>query len=533
MTTKLIPLLAVLALTTAAHAQLPETQWSLYESTCSGGAAEVEITCGSYGRFLVGTTQAPPCEPIVTSSEPIPGYPPHHTVHVFPIDAKRLKEITPRRAPTPQSFTTSKSGATKLAGGTGGASPAPLDRWIAVIDFDSAHGESTTWLAGRVAGPSVTAALAPLDEPALQPLGPVNDLHLLARLCELVEIVESGALPPPTTINMSFGRLKRDSDPTSTDCPVQSSACQVAQLVHRLKVRGSTFVAAAGNHGAELFPASLEEVTSAGMLDANAFVRGAAIRPAWETPPTADAWIPGNALCLRGWSAPAGSSYSSAMLAGWLVEALGHPDVLAGLPSGSMAPAWNATKGCWSLGQGGQSTPWCNGAITSIFLGLTGAVPTQCPTTFAEPTAEAPSYGRTITPSPLPSIDTYGDPTHPTPESDPCVPCTGVLVVGGTDDGELHLDLSHSGPLPDDITFDEVDLRVGDQFHPLDLTEEQLQLLRTGGLATLVVPDAGLLIPPGASLSLWYRMSGGGAPHCEEGTICFWSSTPLLLGNLQ
>jgi hypothetical protein len=503
---------ALLAALLAAPASASTIDWHLYDADCVGGAAAVDIACGTYGRFLILQTSAPPgCVPRASGGEDPPIYPASSIVRPFPVAAMRLHDIAPHDAPA----------------NMGGPPTQPVTKWIAVIDFDDAHGQSTTWLAGQVAGPDVTAALAPLDDPVLHVLGDVGDFHVLARLCEIAQDVDGGALPAPVTVNMSFGRRVRSSDPTTAStCPAQNAACQVAQVAHHVTLPGSWLVAAAGNHREGLFPGTLDEVVDAGMVDVNAFLAGIATRPAWETPPGAAATIPGNGLCLDAWAAPAGSSYSSALLSGWLVTPLAHPDVLAQLDNGPWVPAWSATAGCYVLGKGRSATPWCNDAVTSIFSALIGPAPTGCGHQATEPIVTAPASGRATAPDAIPSIDSWGAPTHPAPESDPCVPCTGVVTGHGAD---LTLDLSESGALPGTIVLDQVALRVGASNHVLDLATWQLQLIGSGGLATLVIPNGGAWVTPGVSLSIWYRMRPSSINDCSSSQSCFWSSTPVLI----
>jgi hypothetical protein len=519
--------LVLLAATLAGAALLPASaavgtsnqfDWHLYNASCTGGAAAVDIACGTYGRFLVLQSSPPPgCVPRASGSEEPPVYPVSPVARVFPLPQKRLKNIAPSEAPD----------------GMTDPPAQPVTEWIAVVDFDSAHGESTTWLAGQVAGPDVTAALAPLDDPALDVLGPVGDFHVLSRLCEVAQDVDGGSLPAPRTVNMSFGRRARTSDPTSSSgCPVQNVACQVAKVAHHVTVAGSWLVAAAGNHREGLFPGTLDDVVDAGMVDLNAFLAGTATRGAWETPAGAAATIPGNDLCLDAWPAPAGSSYSSALLSGWLVMLLDHPDVLAQLGDGVWVPAWSATSGCYVLARGRKQTPWCNTAVTSILTNLAGPEPPGCGNRASDPAVTVPQPGQSTTPDPIPSIDSWGAPTHPAPESDPCVPCTGSLVSTnhGTD---LRLDLSESEPVPSGVVLDQVALRVATSYYVLGLGSTQLQLMDSGGLATIVVPNGGALITPGASLSLWYRMKPSLDINCSSSTQCFWSSTPLQIQAAQ
>jgi hypothetical protein len=360
----LTALAATLCFAATAPAAAVERDWHLYPSTCTGGAATVSFACGDYGRFLIVQTTPPPgCTQLAGGTEESPGYPTTPGIHHFPAPQKRLREITMEQAPFAM---TAGASVRRLASGAAtqviiGGPPPQLTEWIGVIDFDSPHGESTTWLAGAVAGSSVTAALAPLDAPELAVIGPVADFHVLAKLCEIAESVDGGPLPAPATVNMSFGRPVRPFiDPTSpTACPVENVACQISRVIRHVKAGGTWFVAAAGNHGSPLFPSSLDDVVSAGMLDMTAFVGGVATRPAWETPSDAEAFIPGSALCLNSWAAPSGSSYSSAMLAGWLVKVLDHPDVLATLGDGAWLPAWSPARLCYVLARNRKATPWC------------------------------------------------------------------------------------------------------------------------------------------------------------------------------
>ncbi|HEX4825917.1 MAG TPA: hypothetical protein VFV19_16575 [Candidatus Polarisedimenticolaceae bacterium] len=503
-------LAALLAASVSASHATP-IDWHLYDASCAGGAAAVDIACGTYGRFMILQSTPPPgCTPRASGGEEPPVYPASPpATQPFPLHMTRLRDIAPQESP---------AGFTSLG---------PVSRWIAVVDFDDAHGESTSWLAGQIAGPDVTPALAPLDDPALDVLGPVGDFHVLARLCEIAQDVDGGALPAPRTVNMSFGRRVRATDPaSSSSCPVQNAACQVAQVVHHVAQSGAWLVAAAGNHRDSLFPGALDEVVDAGMVDLNAFLAGIATRPAWETPPAAAATIPGYGLCLDAWPAPAGSSYSSALLSGWLVALLDHPDVLDQLGDGTWMPAWSPASGCYVLAKGRKATPWCNAAVTSIFAALLGPTQPGC----GDPAAAAVtvSAGRATPPDAIPSIDTWGGPTHPEPESDPCVPCSGRLVA--TSHGsDLRIDMSESDALPGGIVLDQVALHVGTSNYVLGLTTLQLQQMTAGTLAAIVVPNGGALVNPSASISLWYRMKPDGSIDCASSPSCFWSSTPVLM----
>ena len=524
----LVPIAAALTLAAPAAA----STWHLYRADCTGGTAAVEIPCGAYGRFLLDQTVAPQgCILQDSGSETPPAYPqqgPMH--HVFPGGVDDIDDIT---IPSASRSRTKTRIATRP-----GPAPAPAPDpvivypgdWIAVIDFNNAHGLSTTWLAGHVAGPTATPRLVSLDDPALATFGPVGDFHVLAKVCKVADLVHDRVYPPPATVNMSFGRATRPNEPTSSTCVGHSAACQIAKVIAHVKAGGTVFVAAAGNHGEGLFPGSLTEVIAAGMLDLTSFVAGGPTRPAWETPSDAEAWIPGNGLCLDAWSAPAGSSYSSAMLAGWLVKPLKHPDVIAALGPGPYTAVRHPTRGCIVLGKGTNVTPWCNTAITAIFEDLQDPSSDACVQAVSSPTAAAPSPGPSVSPDPLPSVDRWGVPTHPAPESDPCVPCTGELSAGTDGGDDLTLDFSQSGAMPQGMYLDSVALRVGESYFSLDLTPAQITDIQRGELATLVVPNAASLFEPYPSLSLWYRIKEAPAIDCATSLGgCYWSSTPLLL----
>ena len=524
-------LAAVLCAMAASSPTLAATSWALYDRTCTGGTAGLEIPCGGYGRFLIAPTAPPPgCTAIVSGVEDPPGYT-TEIVSIFPVRAARVGELA--QAPIGGDAPAMRNrGATRYAAAKTTTPASPLeDDWVAVIDFDSAHGESTTWLADQMAGTTIDAALAPLDDPALAFVGPIGDFHVLNQICKLVESVDDDGMTAPIVVNMSFGRPARPADPPSHDaCTAPNAACQIAGVIHHLTQAGSTFVAAAGNRGSLLFPASLDEVLAAGMIDLNSFMPGAATTPAWETPQDVEAWIPGNALCLDGWPAPAGSSYSSAMFAGWLVKALQHPEVLATLGDGPWVPAWSATKSCYVLAKGRKLTPWCNAEVSSLFNGLAGgSATTGCWRASTAPSESVPPPAAPSPPDPLPSLDLWGPPTHPTPESDPCVPCEGTTVAAGGS-SDLQLDLSQSGPLPTGIHLDSVALRVGQSYYALSLTPGQIQGIETGGLATLLINGAGSLIPPNPSISLWYRLKANASSSCSSPSGCYWSSTPVLMG---
>jgi hypothetical protein len=153
---KLVPWVAVLLAGAPAPAAV---SWHLYPASCTGGSAAVSVPCGDYGRFLLDQTVEPPGCPLLDSGgETPPVYPQGPKAPLFPEEVYRLEDLTDRTRPA----TALRGSSPTLAAGGGSGSLAPLvqvgpapapdpepipweiDRWLAVIDFDGPHGQSTT-----------------------------------------------------------------------------------------------------------------------------------------------------------------------------------------------------------------------------------------------------------------------------------------------------------------------------------------------------------------------------------------------------
>jgi hypothetical protein len=526
-----------------------QVSWSLAPPGCSGPVTVIEIQCGDYGVFTVGgapesTTSG--CAPSVISADDPLYYPPPYTLDPFPHPAQHLRdsggggpmETKVRRVPPSRKV--------NLIGKAPGPSPPPTPPpqapppWIAVIDFSGAHGDSTTWFAGEIAGPTVDTRLADLDDAALDELGEnVGDFHVLAQLCAIAEVVDDEGRNPPLVVNMSFGRAQVDTDPLSgASCTEGRVSCQIAKVISHLRARHTSFVAAAGNRRELLFPASLPDVLAVGMLDVGLFLSTGAAEAMWETPEEGvEGLAPGNALCVGYWAVPAGSSYSSAVMAGWLAEYLqSHPnaEITGGEP---WVPSLD--EECYLLTRGTTVGGSCNAAIGSVFGGLEGGNMLTCWNWATAPSETVPPPDVPILEPAIPSLDTFASGEHPTPEPDPCVPCVGVGVGegGGGGGGEesltvgvdLVIDLSQSHPVPAGTQLDGVSLRVGTDFYPLALTPEQIDALESGSLAQLVLSDAYPLLGPIDQPSLWYKLRPVAETTCHPPAECFWSSTPILI----
>ena len=428
-------------------------------------------------------------------------------------------------------FSRAGGGAGTLAGGFAIAKPVATKRlppWIAIIDFAGVHGATTSWLAGQVAGHSASTSLLVLDDPALSSLGPVGDFHVLAKLCQIAEGVDFRGMAAPVAVNMSFGRgLRAGEGNGGPGCDATGASCQVSRVISYLRAKGSNFVASAGNHQDVLFPGSLADVVEVGMLALNAFFASGAVLPAWETPPTSTGLLPGNGLCLGHWAAPAGSSYSAAMFTGWITALREHQKRIDPLTGGAWAPKWHAGLQCYVLSQGAQLFPWCNPKITEIFNGLHGANAGPCwESAGGAGGAYAVAPGQPEAQPGIRSFTTWTTETHPTPESDPCVPCVGSVNLAQS---ELELNLSQSAAIPEGTSLEGVYLRVGAEFLELSLSPAQLQSIEAGTIGQLVLSGSGSLVAPGEQPSLWYEMKDDPAADCATPNVCFWSSTPIIL----
>ena len=505
-----ISLLLVVAATVASSAG---TDWALVDKSCSGVVSALEVPCGSVGVYhFVGVRVPSGCEVYASGEEDPPWYPPPFHLDPFS-DVPDPEPIGPVEDLTDES------------------------NWVAVIDFLGPHGESTSWLVNTVSGPEVETDLSVLDDAELAPLGTrVNDFHVLAKLCRIAEMVDEDGAAAPLVINMSFGRRVRPNEPlSSADCQSDEgslASCQIVELVDHLSGRGSRLIAAAGNHRQTLYPAVLDQVLPAAMLDLDAFLPGdqgdqgdqdepdRVVQPVWESDSTVRALFPGNSLCLKEtWAAPAGSSYSSAMFSGWIADVLWRgAQIDEWDKSDEWEPQWDSRRGCYLLARNGRAFPWCNTEVQHLFDGLEGGNEDGCwagvETDVIAPDADSGKFQPD-----QPSYDAWTAEFHPTPESDPCVPC-----IGRTMNADIELDLSQSPSLPESTFLDAVYFRSGNEFYALQLSRDDLGKIADGHVGTLIVPGmAGLM----ETASLWYLLKQSDGATCETLNTCYWSSTPI------
>ena len=269
------------------------------------------------------------------------------------------------------------------------------------------------------------------------------------------------------------------------------------------------------------------------MLDLNALFNGGVAERAWETPIDAEALIPGNAICLGGLALPAGSSFSAAILTGWAFNALADDATVTTIGDGPWTPAWEPNLGCWVLRQGSRAFRTCNSHINELFASLNNPQ-NACWNSDQPRIVSAPALGIPVVEPALPSLEWYSATTHPTPESDPCVPCSGWDLAGGSRGvDDLTINLSQSGTLPAGSQLDTVFLRVDDDYYPVELPPEALGGIQRGDLTALRITSALTVMTPQSSLSLWYRLRpdelDGSCESSGGASSCFWTSTPIRL----
>lgn len=552
-------------------------EWILVDSTCTPPSEAFQVACGSFGTFAFGSGVRTACEDATGNLE---------TPKVYPRPGILVEtDSTPPATETEIPLTSNQGGLSQASarsreddlvpcadgsclsspGGPTGDQP-----WIPIIDWGDWHGWTTAWTVQRLS--RLPVHLFALDAPNVtQALGTgVGDAHVLAALCGVLEAFEgTSSVPAPPLVNMSFGRLPETSEADGGDsCDPDLLTCQLRRVLDHLERGRSLPVASAGNHGQTLFPASYQSVLSVGSLDLSAFSHTGEAVPSWESPPEVDALLPSSGLCLKNsseppslWPAPAGSSYSSALLSGWLGPILqdgGVSDPLERL----WAPRWSDDKDCYLLGDALQT---CNQEANLALGRILGKVPNNCWTQeIQEPSLIVGEVGEPIVgiPTELKSLDQWilaGQGVsghHPAPQSQFCVPCvtsSGDYSIGRgpgealsniassasdnapVNNNSLVLDLSASAVGPGtEYSLFALLLRVDELLYPLLLRGRepigQLEHLATGGYESLVLPLSLGLFREDRQSSLVYAfcLEGGSIENAslEE---CFWTSTPILL----
>ncbi|MCH9650408.1 MAG: S8 family serine peptidase [Deltaproteobacteria bacterium] len=553
-------------------------EWILVDSTCTPPSEAFQLACGSFGTFAFGPGVRTACEDATGNLE-VPNVYPRPGVLV---EADEQSPTTETEIPLSANQgglhqTSAQSREDDLVpcadgsclsppGGPNGDQP-----WIPIIDWGDWHGWTTAWTVHRLS--RLPVHLFSLDDSTVtQALGAgVGDAHVLAALCGVLEAVEGpNSVPQPPLVNMSFGRLPEASEADGGDiCDEEQLTCQLRRVLDHLERDQSLPVASAGNHGQTLFPASYESVLSVGSLDLAAFGKTGEAVPSWESPPEVDALLPSSGLCLKNstepaelWPAPAGSSYSSALLSGWLAPILLEGRITYPLER-LWAPKWSEAAACYQLGD--DDLQACNQEANLVLGRIMGKVPNTCWTQeLQEPSLIVQDVGEPIVgiPPQLKSLDQWilaGQAStghHPAPQSQFCVPCvtsSGDYSIGSgpgealsniaspasnnspVNHNSLVLDLSASAVGPGTgYSLYALLLRVDELLYPLLARGReplgQLEHLATGGYESLVLPLSLGLFREDRQSSLVYAfcLEGG---SIEQASLdeCYWTSTPILL----
>lgn len=585
----ILGLAALLLVVGAMQADATETAWKLYDRdqdqpTARFAGGPTELLCGTYGTFFLefGSPlssnlaasvveardegqEIPPEFPLVTSDSP--------TGRFVATRGKRAgfrSTLTRSDAPTPC------DGASCFE--APGRNP-----WVAVVDWDNWHGWSVGWTILQTSESQVGVSLLPLDDPILATYfgERITDVHLLAQLCHLAEMVEDPAISPPVAVNLSFGRSQGLQDFASTRCQSSSLSCQIGQVLEHLVNRSVELAperanplvvfAAAGNHGKLLFPASDPLVTSVGSLDLQDFHQQGRTQPSWETPDAADALFPGAGLCLEystatgseaAWAAPPGSSYSTALLTGWVAPSLESQRLPNG--QGRWAPAriCRGRRCSFDATKGGKAYGRSTSAAQGLVEGTAADQETSCTPELSDgeislsvPLAEPHSLAALPAlsfPEISPSL------LAPTPAPAPCVPCEERLNRPGNGNGNgkgngsnQTIDLTGSGlgvtagsarkkkepqslavqlasgpAMSSGLVLDTLYLRVETTLYPVELSRRQLWQLESGAVDLLEIDLGPYELPKKHQPSLIWVLRG---PSAAGGEVETWTSTPILL----
>jgi hypothetical protein len=308
---------AVSALTAQSSPAL-EWQRSATGDFCDEGPSWDVLPCGEYGAFRfrlaenaekAGTSSASSASSASPCRIPTEG----GLGHADMISA-------PTQARSPEAWTPCLDGSCFEPAGS-----VPPWPWIAVVDWNHAHGWSVGETILNAANDWMSVKLYPLDEPGVSSIDglvefvgeQVTDVHVLTQLCA---VARDAQVRPPLILNMSFG-LSTDGPP---DCPGSSPSlrCQTVELLQMLRDQYDiSQVASAGNHGSQLFPANVRGVISVGAMALSnpGFWQKRTVDTPWEV----DVLFPSHALFLERpdgeevWPVPPGSSYSAAFFSGW------------------------------------------------------------------------------------------------------------------------------------------------------------------------------------------------------------------------
>ncbi len=400
--------------------------WVRYSGSDNGQCAALRtpaLTCGSYGSFTLGAPSAPP-----------PSARDNGTCGAGASGTEEPRVLAPELIMAPASPWV------PCADGTCFDQP-PESDWVAVVDWDDLHGYTVAETILQAADRSVSVRLFDLEswDPGVggDELRSASDLQVLAQLCRVVEAAEAG--PAPLVLNMSFGRLWQGGvDPCTGG---DSLACEVHHVLGHLRALGVAAVAAAGNHSGLLYPAADTHVIGAGGLDLIRFARSGGAFVSALTSPCAEMLLPAQGLVLEEpgggglWAQPPGSSYASALAAGWLAAYRRREPEAANFLAGASF-GWNGRE-IWPVRQGDgyalayrdQLLPGSVQAgparLLRTALGLRPEIYDSLgPSGTGEGDTRCVLVPHTLNPARIKSFPELVSVTNrPSPDSEPCVPC--------------------------------------------------------------------------------------------------------------
>lgn len=578
-------LAACLLLAGTAYAQTGETEWKLYDREQTRPVAFAggphELPCGGYGVFEMrfdaeGTQGADDGVPVLEQGREIPldyplltSTPPSGFYRKSPGDGAKSLFLSRAGKPAPP----------PCDGGSCFTAPGE-DPWVAVVDWDNWHGWSVGWTIRQASGGEVEVALLALHDPTLATYfgQRVTDVHLLAQLCQLAEILEDPGVEPPVAVNLSLGRPHRRADAEDESCNPSTLSCQIGRVLEYLRTLSAEraprranptlFFAAAGNHRRLLFPGNHSRVTAVGALDLQQFHQRGRSTTAWETPEAADALFPGHGLCLEYepaprlaavWTSPPGSSFATALMTGWLAPSLDSE------PLPESRGRWAPAKSCrgrhctFVATRGSRAYGKATAESQKLIQGTASDEQTACSSRDSgDETTLTRSLGRPTFLTALPSVSfPEASPSllRPTPEPASCVPCeeranrrrnrnrnrvTTGLEESGQDSGlgvaagatrrsgseSLTVQLWAGQPLAPDLTLRKLYLRVENLLFPVELRWRDRRRLAAGEVDLLEIDLGRYELSKRTQPSLVWVLRG---PSELGRDVEFWTSTPILL----
>ncbi len=614
-TQNLIRLLCLILLSAAASpARAAVVSWELFQSGTSNCAlpAGIQIPCGDYGLFVIDpiyptSASQQQCNADAAGQETPPGF----VARKVAIHPGTLGNGVPASVSLSLTKSGSSSGLVTSATSATSATTTPpwspnrrehqrgsfatkaaapdlpcslgscfVDRtsplrapYIAMIDWDDWHGWTVGWTISMMANHEIPVTLYAFEDmPELQPELGITDLHLLGLACKLAEDIDHNNFDRPLVVNMSFGRPPAETDGDSPGC--QYLNCQVGKVFDHLTTGAPTgtpdtvLFAAAGNHQQLLTPALDDRVLAAGSIDLSQFNSSDSLQSSWETidleKPEQHLMV-GYPLCLnylnqqgqeRSWEAPAGTSYASAALTGWLArQQLVAP--VPNLSSAALTPSWiweTSETGSLFLTHGTQKLIEYPDAARGLLARTFGKYEASCGLP-RDPGNILKVYyrGTSISTGSLgKSIIEVQEQNRPTPAPDPCVPCSmiddggvsfkSVLApapslpspaspsptlpqpAGSTPtDPPIYLDLSAHSDMPDRQEIVHIYLRIDDTLHDLQLTPQELNDFAIGTYTHLELHGFNQFVCAEKQPSLVYKIL------IEGSTEEVWSSSPIFL----